>query len=86
MYNRDAHNKEMKIPTTLLTETCTICGFQDSFIVDNEDLHAWKEGAIIQDVLAYLEADQRELLISQTCGSCFDKMFPPNEEDNCFSC
>ena len=60
---------------TNLTETCQKCGGIETFLVETEDLHAWKEGAYIQDVLGYLTADQRELLISGICGPCFDGMF-----------
>jgi len=43
------------------------------------DISRWQGGAIIQDVMPYLTDDERELLISGTCGSCFDEMFPPEE-------
>jgi hypothetical protein len=35
----------------------------------------WKKGELIQDVMPELSADERELLISGTCGECWDKMF-----------
>ena len=80
MYNKDEYHKMMKTPTTNLTETCSGCGSIETMLVETEDLHAWKEGAYIQDVLGYLTADQREMLISQTCGVCWDKLFPPLPE------
>jgi len=40
-----------------------------------EDVEAWRGGKLIQDAMPYLSADERELLISETCGPCFDKMF-----------
>jgi hypothetical protein len=45
------------------------------------DVAHWEGGALIQDALGYLTADERELLISGTCGACFDNMFPPEPED-----
>jgi hypothetical protein len=36
----------------------------------------WKAGKInIQDALPDFSADERELLLSSICGTCFDKMF-----------
>ena len=36
----------------------------------------------IQDVLWYLTAGERELLISKTCSNCFDKLFPPDVDND----
>jgi endogenous inhibitor of DNA gyrase (YacG/DUF329 family) len=44
---------------------------------DRADLNDWMKGEkSIQNALSYLTAGERELLISGTCGDCFDKMFP----------
>jgi hypothetical protein len=53
-------------------------------LVNSKDLSDWKsEKKYIQDAMPYLSAGEREILISKTCGECFDKMFPPNlEEEN----
>jgi hypothetical protein len=46
------------------------------------DYAAWKKKKkLIQDAMPYLEADLRELFLSKTCGSCFDKLFPPCEDE-----
>ena len=57
--------------------TCKRC--RKDFIVTAEtnDERDWKNGALIQDALHYLSADDRELLMSGICGTCFDRMFPP---------
>ena len=50
-----------------------------SIIYNREDMVDWLSGkGFIQDSLPYLTMDERELLISRTCGNCFDKMFPPD--------
>ena len=36
---------------------------------------AWQSGAMIQDAMPNLTPDQRELLITQTCGDCFEDLF-----------
>jgi hypothetical protein len=40
----------------------------------------WQGGMLIQKALPELNADQRELLISQTCGACWEKMFSEDEK------
>tara|TARA_Y100001951_G_C11218985_1_gene227582 strand:+ start:104 stop:340 length:237 start_codon:yes stop_codon:yes gene_type:complete len=39
------------------------------------DIQQWQDGTLVQDAMPYLDADERELLISRTCSPCFDKMF-----------
>ena len=60
---------------------CRICGDAHTILADEKDVCHWQDGSLIQDVMSYLTAEERELLISGTCGDCFDKMFPP-EVDN----
>ena len=40
----------------------------------------WLAGAHIQRAYKSLTADERELLISGTCGPCFDSLFEKDEE------
>ncbi len=40
-----------------------------------EDIWSWQDGELIQNAMPYLSATERELLISRTCDSCWDKMF-----------
>ena len=60
---------------TTLNVKCRHCNVRQEIQVNYADLQAWKSGRLIQDALPYLDADEREFLISQTCGPCFDKMF-----------
>lgn len=50
--------------------------------IQREDYERWKDGEFIQNAAPYLRADDRELLISGTCGPCFDEMFTSDEECN----
>ena len=62
---------------------CRLCGETKQVVVDPLDMKKWKEeGAFIQDALPYLSPAYRELLISATCGECFDNMFGPREDDD----
>ena len=73
--------------TTILVE-CGECGKIFDIAVDFEDFLDWKEGELVQNAFPYLTANERELLLSQTCGDCCDKMcacicgfdFAENEE------
>jgi hypothetical protein len=44
-------------------------------MVDPEDLKRWEGGELIQNAMPYVSAGDRELMISGTCGPCFDEMF-----------
>ena len=65
---------------TTLTETCRTCGSQEAITVEAKDLAAWKNGTIIQEAMPYLDADQREMMISNTCSECWDELFPEDDD------
>lgn len=55
---------------------CRKCG--ELFIikkVDHQDYKDWCSGIKIQEALSGLSNSERELLVSQTCGECWNKMF-----------
>ena len=54
---------------------CIKCAEAQHITVGNADLDAWENGALIQDAMPYLSADDREILISGICGECFDKIY-----------
>jgi hypothetical protein len=58
---------------------CSDCGEQHEVEVNESDFNDWQGGKLIQVAMPYLSADDRELLISGTCGTCFDKMFGDDE-------
>jgi hypothetical protein len=55
---------------------CNICGENSKITCDADDVQSWKDGVLIQDCLDYLHAEQRQLLISGTCGDCSTRLFP----------
>ena len=65
---------------TTMAIDCVQCKETQSITVGNEDLVNWHNGELIQDAMPYLSAGEREVLVSGTCGSCFDKMFGGAEE------
>lgn len=54
---------------------CIDCGKTFQFLCPRDGYERWKDGALIQDAMPDLVDDHRELLISQTCGECFDNLF-----------
>lgn len=73
---------ESKGGNTTMTGPCRVCKEIITVQVRTEDYLKWKKGAYIQIALHCLDADQREFLISGTCGPCYDKMFGNEEEDD----
>ena len=64
----------------MIQATCRQCKVSVELFVNITDMADWKLGKYIQDAMPYLSADERELLISGTCGACFDKMFGDPED------
>jgi hypothetical protein len=62
---------------------CRGCGTSHTLLVNITDVAEWKLGKYIQDAMPYLSADERELLISRTCGVCWDEMFGSCGESDC---
>ena len=61
--------------------TCWKCNTEHLISVEREAYESWQNGELIQDALFMLSADQREMLLSGTCGECWDKLFPNEDED-----
>ena len=59
----------------MIQATCRHCKESSELAVNRQDIEDWTAGKYIQDAMPYLSDDERELLISGTCGKCFDTMF-----------
>lgn len=63
----------------LIDVRCNMCGIAYTIIYNRADMVDWLSGSkFIQDAMPYLTPDERELLISYTCGNCFNNLFPPS--------
>jgi len=60
---------------TVVNVTCRMCRQSKQLNVTLEDYTAWQGGKYAQYAFPYLTKGDRELLISGTCGPCFDKMW-----------
>ena len=61
------------------TYNCNHCDHSEEITFGFEDYADWKDGEYIQFALDYLTPSQREIMLSATCGKCFDEFFPPND-------
>lgn len=58
-----------------LSRKCVQCRQTTVMHVHKIDYNKWRKGTPIQTAIPYLSTDERELLISNICGFCFDRMF-----------
>lgn len=54
---------------------CMICDKEHHISCFSEDVKSYQRGGKVQDCFPYLSADDRELVKSQICGRCYDKLF-----------
>lgn len=54
---------------------CPFCGKAHEIEVNEIDYLDWQDGEHAQNAFPYLSADEREMLISGICPTCWDKMF-----------
>lgn len=55
--------------------TCRVCKKQENIPITADQYRRWQDGGYIQNVCPELTPNQRELMLSRICGTCFDKMF-----------
>jgi hypothetical protein len=63
------------VTLSIINTKCVHCGKQHEIELDLKDLEAWQAGQRIQVVMPYLSPNERELLISGTCSTCWDNIF-----------
>ena len=63
------------IPTVIVLAACDACKANFKFSIPESEWLAWKSGQTIQAAIPSLPEDDREVLISGTCGKCFDELF-----------
>lgn len=61
---------------------CQTCRKKYEFLVDPEGFYKWREqGLYIQDALPDNTPEERELILNQICGKCWNEMFPDDDEE-----
>ena len=64
-----------ELPETPFKVQCKMCKQMFDLPVTQKQFEDWKSGTLIQRAMPNLKPDQRELLISGTCGKCWDRLF-----------
>ena len=54
---------------------CPLCGRANEIEVNENDYFNWNDGVSTQVTFPYLSKYEREMLISGTCPTCWDRMF-----------
>jgi hypothetical protein len=63
-----------------ISKICTCCKREVVIEVSALAFDNWNAGALAQDALRELTDDEREILISGICGTCFDELTAVGEE------
>ena len=58
---------------------CRICKEERIVKVSEQSLKLWKSGMHIQDAMPEVSVDDREMLMSQICPTCWDRLFGEEE-------
>jgi hypothetical protein len=64
------------------TPPCLGCGQTTWFTMTEEQHRFWKQGVHIQNIFPDWSAEDREMLISGTCPSCWEEMWAEEEEED----
>lgn len=59
---------------------CPFCGRANGVEVNEKDYLDWQDGALAQDAFPYLNANEREMLISGICPTCWFNTFGSEDE------
>jgi hypothetical protein len=75
------HNpmKVMNERYVVTSHPCPTCGDERTVSISSEQLFAYRQGAMAQDVLSAYDADVRERFITGICGGCWNEMFGDEE-------
>ncbi len=60
---------------------CRRCGISYVLNVTRSEMLAWARGDLVQKAFPKLSAGERELIVSQICGKCYDKIWKETKDD-----
>ena len=68
--------------TATFSKSCIHCEAKHIFKLSSTDYDdVFYKRRFMQEIFPELSMDQRELMISGTCKSCWDEIFPPDEDE-----
>lgn len=66
---------------TIISNSCLVCQEDNEIYLFEKDYKSWLNGDYIQSAFPYLSSQQRELIKTGIHPDCWDKLYPPDEED-----
>lgn len=75
MITPDRITKSIDKRLLILEYHCNSCDGPQTVHVTPQQYDAWLKGLFAQKAFPHLSADTRELMMSGTCGKCFDRLF-----------
>lgn len=63
------------------TPKCPHCGKTSTVELEELAFDNWVGGMFIQDAFPQMSPDEREVMITGTHPECWDKIFPPEEDE-----
>ncbi len=66
---------------TIISNTCFICNEENEIYLFQKQYLEWMDGLLIQDAFPTLSFEQRELIKTGIHPDCWNKIYPPDEED-----
>ena len=73
---REVNTMKINYKEVTIVTTCPFCGHANEVAVNEEDYFDWSfDGVLVQDAFPYLSADEREMLVSGICPTCWEETF-----------
>ena len=73
-------DKKINYKEVSVVTRCPFCGHANFIEVNENDYLDYDDGVLnTQTAFPYLSANEREMLISGICPTCWSKMLPPEE-------
>lgn len=64
----------------IISTSCPFCGEEHEIFVNEQDYCTWIDGELaLRDAFPYLSAEEREMLMSGICPTCWDSMWGNDE-------
>lgn len=74
--------KKINYKEVTVVTRCPMCGCGNFIEVNEDDYDDWSDGMNTAVAFPYLSANEREMLISGICPTCWGKMFGGMEDED----
>lgn len=79
-YHIDYESVEVFDERVRITVRCPSCAQQNPVVVPKESWERFQSGVFVQRAFPDLPPEEREMLLSGFCPTCWNEMFPPDDE------